>query len=178
MASEDTVDVLLDQATRRFHGLYRGLVTDNADPTRRGRLKVSVPAVMGDAQVWALPCTPYAGDRVGFFALPDVGVGLWISFEAGHANHPVWMGCFWGDNQIDAADAVPSVKFLRTSKLRIRIDDDAGELLIENDTGSSLRITSMDITQSAHTVTQKTDSTRTVLDAIKFDVNDGAFTVT
>jgi len=175
--SDDRVDALLDNATRRFYGKYRGVVRDNADPTRRGRLQVSVPAVMGDSAVWALPCVPYAGANVGFFAMPDVGAAVWVEFEAGHANHPIWVGGFWGDGQIDSADAAPSIKFLKTTKLTIRIDDDAGELVIENQSGSQFKLLAMEIVHKANSVTQTTDSTKTVLDAMQFDVNNGAFTV-
>ena len=174
---EDRVDALLDNATRRFYGKYRGVVVDNVDPSKRGRLEVSVPAVLGDTSVWALPCVPYAGQGVGFYALPDVGTGIWVEFEAGHASYPIWVGCFWGDNQIDSADAAPAVKFLKTTALTIRIDDDAGELVIQNQQGASFKLTPMEIVQKANSVTQTTDATKTVLDATRFDVNNGAFTV-
>jgi uncharacterized protein involved in type VI secretion and phage assembly len=174
---EDVVDLLLDNATRRFYGKYRGTVSDNSDPTNRGRLQVKVPAVMGDTAVWAMPCVPYAGDGVGFFALPEPGTGVWVEFEAGHPRHPIWVGCFWGDNQIDSSDAVASIKFLKTKSIKIRIDDDNSELLIENDSGSSIKLTSLDITHKSKTITQTTDATKTVLDSSQFDVNNGAFTV-
>jgi uncharacterized protein involved in type VI secretion and phage assembly len=176
MAS-DAVDDLLDAARRRFYGKYRGLVADNADPTHRGRLQVSVPAVMGDSPVWALPCVAYAGDSVGFFLLPDVGTGVWVEFEAGNPDYPIWVGCFWGDGQIATADAVPGIKFLKTASVSIRIDDDAGELVIENSGGSSFKLGAMAIEHKSKTITQTTDVTQTVLDSAKFDVSNGAFTV-
>jgi uncharacterized protein involved in type VI secretion and phage assembly len=174
---DDLLDALLDSATRRFYGKYRGTVADNNDPTSRGRLQVSVPAVMGGASVWAMPCVPYAGDSVGFFALPDVGTGVWVEFEAGNPSYPIWVGCFWGDGQIDTADAVPTIKFLKTKSMKIRINDSSGELLIENDSGSSMKLTALDITLKSKTITGTTDVTKVVLDSVHFDVNDGAFTV-
>jgi hypothetical protein len=157
--ANDLVDALLENATRRFYGKYRGTVVANVDPTQRGRLQVSVPAVMGEVAVWAMPCVPYAGANVGLFLLPDIGTGVWVEFEA------------------DAADARPSIKFLKTGALTIRIDDDTGELLVENSMGSQFKLTALDITHKAKTVTQATDSTRTVLDSMRFDVNNGALTV-
>ena len=175
--ANDLVDTLLENATRRFYGKYRGTVVNNVDPTQRGRLQVSVPAVMGETAVWALPCVPYAGANVGLFLLPDIGTGVWVEFEAGNSNHPIWVGCFWGDGQIAAADAMPAIKFLKTTALTIRIDDNTGELLVENSMGSQFKLTALDITHKAKTVTQATDSTRTVLDSLRFDVNNGALTV-
>ena len=174
---DDMVDALLDAATRRFYGKYRGTVTNNTDPMRRGRLMVQVPAVMGETAVWAMPCVPYAGDGVGFFALPDVGAGVWVEFEAGNVDHPIWAGCFWADGQIDSADAVATVKFFKTTALTIRIDDTTGELLIENQAGSSIKLSAMEIVIKSKSVTQTTDATKTVLDSVRFDVNNGAFTV-
>jgi uncharacterized protein involved in type VI secretion and phage assembly len=124
-----------------------------------------------------MPCVPYAGDSVGFFALPENGTGIWVEFEAGNPNYPIWVGCFWGDNQIDSSDATPSIKFLKTKSIKIRIDDSSGELTIENDSGSSIKLTAMDITLKSKTITGTTDSTKTVLDSMRFDVNNGAFTV-
>jgi uncharacterized protein involved in type VI secretion and phage assembly len=174
---DDTVDALLDAATRRFYGKYRGKVVDNNDSTHRGRIQVSVPAVMGSTAVWAMPCVPYAGAGVGLFLIPDVGSGVWVEFEAGNPSYPIWVGCFWGDGQIDTADAVPAIKFLKTASLTIRIDDDAGELTIANSAGSSIKLSTLEIEIKSKTVTQTTNATKTVLDSLQFDVNSGAFTV-
>src|SRR5215510_10895257 len=90
---------MLDVLHTRYYGKYRGQVTDNNDPTGRGRIEVLVPAVMGNEPVWALPCVPYAGKDVGFYAIPKVDAGVWVEFEAGDPSHPIWVGCYWGDGQ-------------------------------------------------------------------------------
>ena len=161
----------------KVYGKYRGVVTDNRDPTRRGRLKVRVPAVMGEQEVWAMPCAPYAGSEVGLFALPEIDTGVWVEFEGGDPSYPIWAGCFWGDGQIPSSDAGPEVKFLRTRKVTIRIDDDSGELLIETEGGSRLRLTAQEVVVEGTTVTQQSGTKKTALTAASFDVHDGAFTV-
>jgi uncharacterized protein involved in type VI secretion and phage assembly len=160
-----------------FYGKYRGRVTDNEDKTGRGRLKVKVPAVMGDEEVWALPCAPYAGDGVGFFALPANGTNIWVEFEAGDPSFPIWVGCFWGDKQIPDEDASPKIKFLRTGKVTLRIDDDQGELLIEVKDGSSLKLTASEISLESSSITNKAEGKKTALTSASFDVHDGALTV-
>ena len=56
-----------------FFGKYRGKVVNNLDPMQLGRVQVSVPAILGEGRMsWAMPCTPYAGSGVGFFAIPPV----------------------------------------------------------------------------------------------------------
>lgn len=80
-----------------FYGKYRGVVTDIKDPLMTGRLKARVPDVMGDRESgWAMPCAPFGGNGTGFFALPKVGAGVWIEFEHGDPDYPVWSGCWWG----------------------------------------------------------------------------------
>lgn len=85
----------------QFFGKYRGKVSANVDPLHLGRIQVEVPAIFGDDRLaWALPCTPYAGSDVGFFAIPPVATNIWVEFEQGDPDYPIWSGCFWGENQL------------------------------------------------------------------------------
>lgn len=80
-----------------FYGKYRGVVTDTQDPLSLGRLRARVPDVTGEQECgWAMPCVPFAGDGTGFFALPKEGAGVWMEFEHGDPDYPIWTGCFWG----------------------------------------------------------------------------------
>lgn len=83
--------------TEKFYGKYRGLVVSNIDPMQQGRIQVQVPDVAGLAPLsWAMPCAPVAGIQNGMFALPQPGSGVWVEFEQGDADKPIWVGCFWG----------------------------------------------------------------------------------
>jgi len=83
--------------TERYYGKYRGMVLNNIDPLQQGRLQVQVPDVSGLAPTtWAMPCVPVAGPQNGMVALPMVGSGVWVEFEQGDPDHPIWVGCFWG----------------------------------------------------------------------------------
>jgi uncharacterized protein involved in type VI secretion and phage assembly len=83
--------------TERFYGKYRGMVLNNVDPLNQGRLQVQVPDVAGLAPAsWAMPCVPIAGLQNGMVALPVIGSGVWVEFEQGNPDHPIWTGCFWG----------------------------------------------------------------------------------
>jgi uncharacterized protein involved in type VI secretion and phage assembly len=80
----------------RFYGKYRGLVSDNRDPLMIGRIRAKVPDVMGeDESGWAMPCAPFGGSQTGFFAIPSVDAGVWIEFEQGDPDYPIWVGCWW-----------------------------------------------------------------------------------
>lgn len=81
----------------KFYGKYRGLVLNNIDPMQMGRIMVQVPDVGGVMPgTWAMPCVPVAGLQNGMFALPMIGSGVWIEYEQGDIDHPIWVGCFWG----------------------------------------------------------------------------------
>ena len=80
-----------------FYGKYRGVVTDNMDPLMTGRIRARVADVLGDGESgWAMPAAPFGGNGMGFFALPDVGAGVWIEFEHGDPDFPIWTGVWWG----------------------------------------------------------------------------------
>jgi uncharacterized protein involved in type VI secretion and phage assembly len=168
----------LAEPRREFFGKYRGTVVDNVDPMKRGRVRVQAPAVLGSVAVWAMPCVPYAGPQLGFYAIPENGTGVWIEFEAGDASYPIWTGCFWNRDDIDQADADPKIKFFKTKKATLRIDDSNGEIIIENDSGSQIKLTSNEILHKSSSVKQEAAGGRkTDLSAASFKVNDGSMEV-
>ncbi len=86
-----------DQAARRYYGKYRGTVINNIDPEQRGRIMAFVPDVLGIApSSWAMPCVPIAGKQEGVFLVPQIGAGVWMEFEQGDPDYPIWVGGFWG----------------------------------------------------------------------------------
>lgn len=131
MADDTFGNVMNDPSWRssgRFYGKYRGMVRDNKDPDKRGRILAEVPAVSGLKTNWANPCTPYAGKDVGFYTMPPVGAKVWIEFEGGNPNFPIWSGCFWqadevptevGNNSKDPSQ----VKVFKTRVMTLWVDD-------------------------------------------------------
>jgi hypothetical protein len=82
---------------KRYYGKYRGLVIENVDPLQIGRVIVQVPDVLGDTpSSWAMPCVPAAGIQAGCFIVPPIGSQVWVEFEQGNADYPIWTGGFWG----------------------------------------------------------------------------------
>ena len=85
---------------QRFYGKYRGTVQFNTDPEFRGRVTCFVPDVLGVVpSTWAEPCTPLAGPTgppMGVYMVPPPGAGVWVEFEQGDPDFPIWSGCRWG----------------------------------------------------------------------------------
>jgi hypothetical protein len=81
----------------RYYGKYRGLVINNIDPLQIGRVMVQCADVLGEIpSSWALPCVPAAGIQAGMFIVPPIGSQVWIEFEQGNPDYPIWTGGFWG----------------------------------------------------------------------------------
>ena len=159
---------------KKFYGKYRGTVSNNMDPLMLGRVQVTVPAVLGDqTSGWATPCAPYAGNGVGFFAVPDVGANIWVEFEGGDLNHPIWTGGFWGEGDSPVIDPTYMKKTLKTGGVTITIDDTpgAGGLTIETTLGMKLTMDSTGITLTCGSSTVQ-------LTQASVSINDGALEVT
>jgi hypothetical protein len=132
----------------RYFGKYRGQVENNLDPLMQGRVQVSCPAVLGDGQMsWAMPCSPYGGSGVGFFMIPPVGANIWVEFEGGNIDYPIWSGCFWGVGEAPASPAVPQMKVIKTDTATITLNDlpGVGGVTIETTIGMKIAISSTGI---------------------------------
>jgi hypothetical protein len=94
---EELLEQLIERLDNRYYGKHRGYVSNVKDPLNLGRIKAYVPRLLGEAETgWAMPCAPYAGPDQGLYAVPDVGAGVWLEFEAGDLSRPIWSGSWWG----------------------------------------------------------------------------------
>jgi phage baseplate assembly protein gpV len=137
---DDIVARLIERVEGRYYGKYRGTVTDNQDPDNLGRVKANVPRVLGDHDTgWALPAFIYGGaSEQGFFAVPDVGAGVWIEFEGGDLSYPIWTGTWYTTGAIPES-ATPSKKVLKTtSGHKIVLDDDGGSVEVTDSNGNTI----------------------------------------
>jgi len=84
-------------STTKYFGKYRGTVINNVDPMQIGRIQAMVPDVSNVIpSTWAMPCVPVAGKMMGAYFVPQVGSGVWIEYEQGNPDYPIWVGCYWG----------------------------------------------------------------------------------
>ena len=106
--------ILPEQIQQPLQGKFRGKVIDNVDPLFLGRIIPFVPAVPGGELNWAMPCVPYAGIEVGFYMIPPIGANVWIEFEGGDPNYPIWVGGFWDEGETPMGAPVPEMKIIKT----------------------------------------------------------------
>jgi uncharacterized protein involved in type VI secretion and phage assembly len=167
--SDELLHDLVDQLRNRYFGKYRGIIEEVDAKTMR--VKATVPAVLGgDSSVWCMACVPYAGKGVGFCFLPEPGAGVWIEFERGDVEFPIWTGCFWFQDEVpdDAKEAVRVI--VTASGAKLIFDDDAGEIRIEDANGASIVFDSSG-------VTTKRDASSVAVSSSSVSVNDGALEV-
>lgn len=132
----------------KYYGKYRGVVLNNVDPMQMGRLMVEVPDVTGLApSSWAMPCVPIAGIQNGMVALPIIGSGVWVEFEQGDPDYPIWTGCFWGTAAeipvlaLTVPPAVPGITFQTPLQNGITINDvpgPTGGIMLKSATGATI----------------------------------------
>jgi Type VI secretion system/phage-baseplate injector OB domain len=144
----------LPQQTR-YYGKYRGTVVNNVDPMQVGRIQAIVPDVSNLVPTsWAMPCLPSAGINTGVFTVPQIGAGVWIEFEHGDPDRPIWVGGYWGsaaEVPVLAHLVPPAVNGLTiqtTLKNGIVVSDvpgPTGGILIQTTTGAMISVSDVGI---------------------------------
>lgn len=158
-------------------GKYRGQVENNVDPMQMGRLQVSAPAVLGDGRLsWAMPCVPYAGPQVGFFALPPVGANVWVEFEGGDTDYPIWSGCFWGAGELPMP-ALAQIKFLRTDGVKLTCSDLPGAGGFTLEVGPPVVPTPLKLVLDATGIALTNGASSVKLSPVSVSLNNGALEV-
>ena len=165
----------------QFFGKYRGKVANNIDPQLMGRIQVSVPAVLGDGSLsWAMPCVPLAGPQMGVFVVPTVGSNVWVEFEAGDPDYPIWAGGFWGLGETPALALTglpnsPSIVLQTSGMNSISISDvpgPTGGIMLKSASGATIMVNDIGITILNGTGAAVTLTGPTT------DINSGALSIT
>ena len=154
-------------------GKYRGIVT--SQPDKQGRISVSVPDVFPDGTTKpAMPSVPYAGEGVGFFAIPKENSKVWVEFEQGDPDAPIWSGCFWDEEEDDGPDSSPNAdkKVIRTKHCTITLSDVQGDTGITLQVGDSIKLIIKD-----DSIELTTGQGSLVLSGAQLSVNNGALEV-
>jgi uncharacterized protein involved in type VI secretion and phage assembly len=143
---------------QKFLGKFRGLVVNNIDPQQIGRIMVMVPDVSNVIpSSWAMPSLPLAGIQMGMQVIPPIGAGVWVEFEQGNPDYPIWSGCWWGSAAevpplaLAGLPGSPNILLQTTGQNTLMISDlpgPTGGIMIKSTTGAMLLINDIGITIS------------------------------
>lgn len=149
------MSVMTPSGTARTHsrkqylGKYRGVVLQNFDPMGIGRIQVQVNGVFTLASSWAMPCFPVAGPQMGAIAVPPIGAGVWVEFEQGNPDYPIWTGCYHSTRaevppQVQAfPPPIPAISLHTPLQNMIQLSDApptplTGGIVLRSTTGASI----------------------------------------
>ena len=166
---------------QKYYGKYRGTVLNNIDPMQIGRIQVIVPDVSNVIpSSWAMPCVPLAGKQEGTFLVPQMGAGVWVEFEQGDPDRPIWVGGYWGtaaEVPVLAHAVPPAINgftIQTTLKNGIVVSDvpgPTGGIMIQTTTGAMISVSDVGIVIS--------NGKGAIINMVgpSVDVNVGALTV-
>jgi uncharacterized protein involved in type VI secretion and phage assembly len=133
---------------------------------------------------WALPCVPLAGPSgtpMGIYLVPPIGAGVWIEFEKGDPDYPIWVGCRWGTAADIPTVALlglpisPSIVLQTAGQNTIAISDvpgPTGGIMLKSQTGAMILVNDLGIT-----IQNGQGATLTMIGP-SVTVNEGALLVT
>jgi phage protein D len=102
-----------------MRGLVIGIVTDNNDPEKQGRVKVQYPWLSADhASDWARVVVPGGGKERGMAFLPEINDEVLVGFELGDVHHPYVLGGLWNGQDAPPGDMS---KMIAGSKVEQRV---------------------------------------------------------
>jgi uncharacterized protein involved in type VI secretion and phage assembly len=165
-----------------FLGKYRATVIDNVDPQQIGRLTLQVPDVSNVLpSTWAMPAAPFAGAQSGSVAVPPVGSSVWVEFEQGDSDYPIWSGGFWGSSAevppraLAAPPGVQAIVIQSVGGNVLMLSDvpgSTGGILLQSSSGAMIAINDTGITIS------NGQGATITLTGPSVNVNSGALVVT
>lgn len=147
-----------EKIPNKFYGKFRGTVLNNIDPMQMGRVMVQVPDVASLLpSSWAMPCFPLSGKQMGIWAIPQIGAGVWVEFEQGNPDYPIWSGCWFGSAAEVPALALTAPPPLSDIVLQTALQNTfmlsdlpgpTGGILLKTTTGALISINDIGITIS------------------------------
>ena len=166
---------------QKFYGKYRGTVLNNVDPMQIGRLMVQVPDVSGlIPSSWAMPSFPLTGKQMGTYMIPQIGSGVWVEFEQGNPDYPIWSGCWYGSAAevpalaLAGNPASPSIVLQTSLQNSIVVSDlprPTGGIMLKSTTGATIIVNDTGI------YIQNGKGASLIMTGPSVTINNGALTI-
>jgi uncharacterized protein involved in type VI secretion and phage assembly len=173
--------MLLDSEdqTQRIYGVVVGIVTDNNDPEKLGRVKLNFPwrGVNGQSY-WARIATLMAGKDRGTFFLPEVGDEVIVAFDRGDINQPYVIGALWNgvdkppETNADGKNNIRKIKSRSGHEIIFNDNDSAKQEKIEIHTKAGHKVILDDASgQEKIEIIDKTGGNKITVDSVQNSIN-------
>jgi uncharacterized protein involved in type VI secretion and phage assembly len=152
------LDILMPQAqNNQLYGVTIGVVTNNQDPDKLGRIKVKFPWLSDQQEsAWARLLSPMAGNNRGFYCLPEVDDEVLVAFDHGQVDFPYILGALW-----NGQDKPPGTNDDGKNNQRL-IKSRSGHVIILDDTDGAEKIIIRDKTTKNEIVIDSKQNTMTI----------------
>ncbi len=153
----DIIDVAAAGLLPAATGLQLGVVTDIEDPESAMRVKVRIPAVSADSDLWARVTAPDAGNERGIVFRPEVDDEVVVAFLGNDPRYPIVIGRLHGTKNVPPEDFADhsadniakgivtrsglKLAFADAEKPSITITTPAGNQLLLDDDGKTVTLT-------------------------------------
>jgi uncharacterized protein involved in type VI secretion and phage assembly len=131
----------------RVFGVTIGIVTNNKDPEKLGRVKIKLPVRLGNKETdWARVATLMAGNDRGIFFLPEVGDEVLIAFREGDIREPYVIGSLWNNKEKppekneDGKNNIRKIKSRDGHEISILDKNNEGIIEIKTKNGNTIKI--------------------------------------
>jgi uncharacterized protein involved in type VI secretion and phage assembly len=133
----------------RYYGKHRATVLNNLDPENRGRVQVQLADRFGlFPSTWALPAFQMAAIQCGLVTIPPIRASVWVEFEAGDTDYPIWSGGFFESpaempvmSMAGATPMTPNIVMQTVGQVTLMLSDNpAMNVLIKTLTGAMITV--------------------------------------
>jgi uncharacterized protein involved in type VI secretion and phage assembly len=158
--AETTLERVVERVGSTFYGKYRGIVTDVNDPDNLCRIRARVPSLLEVEKTgWAMPAAPFAGSGHGMVMLPEIDSGVWIEFEAGDLDKPIWSGGWWANGERPKPHDTTVRMFVSEAGNKLIFDDGSDDVTIVHHGGAEIKIKAGEIVMTVGGCEVKIDNT-------------------
>jgi len=105
----------IEKAFGRYYSSYMGFVASTEDPKKYGRIQIILPFISDEPlQKWAWQKGRYSGKNYGSWNIPEKGSMVWVEFERGDLNYPIWDFGYHGKDELEEEWSNVNNKWFRT----------------------------------------------------------------
>lgn len=119
----------------RITHLQTAIVTNNDDPDKLGRVKVTFPWSESQETDWTRVVSPYAGAERGFFHIPEIGDEVVVGYQQGNPDRPIIVGSVYNSQHKPPAGTGEEGNNVKSFMTR------SGHELVFDDTDGAEKIT-------------------------------------